>query len=504
MIAKRVCNREQEMATRFPAHTPSCRTHRDTVVCADVPMNRVILVIALALLSSACMHLPPLPQPSAPAPSARVDAPPGTREATFSILLAAPLSELEALLRDQLTLPSAPDWQLVTEPGKSPEVEVRYEAELLAPRIALSGQTLTLKLQVAYFGALRARVHTPFGWVRLSKGTQWGDAERRGIIEVTIQSVIEVGPDYRLHAQSLLQDVKLSAPPIDQLCAGGAFKICIPAEVAARPIHAELERRIRARVEPGLARVDEQVSERASLARVAERMWQHLFSATGALASGEHLRFGAHALMLSYPFLLGDQLAVVLSISAAPVFDNQPAAPATELPPLVVAAPGATFVPLGWLEPFVAINAGLSSAVRLLPRTDEQTPTEIRLLGPAPSESRFLVALGLERAGQKRTVYAECALSFAEDSLKLDALTLSDESERLLALAKIDRATFLAAAGRASYRPRAALDARVRSLRALIADGLSPLPIDPLPNVQARIVSARAAQGGILLEAELH
>jgi hypothetical protein len=141
---------------------------------------------------------------------------------------------------------------------------------------------------------------------------------------------------------------------------------------------------------------------------------------------------------------------------------------------------------------------------RVALRDDEQTPTKIDLIGPAASAGRFILALGLEREGQARTVYGEASLSAVDDSLKLDALSLSADSERLLALAKIDRATFLAAASSASYRPRTSVDARIRSLRALIADGLAPLPIDPLPNVQARIVSARASAGGILVEAELH
>jgi Domain of unknown function (DUF4403) len=470
-------------------------------------MNRVILVIALALSWGACTHLPPLPKLAAPIPGARVDAAPAEREATFSVLLSAPLSELEALLRDQLTLPSAPDWQLVTEPGKSPEVEVRYEAELLAPQIAITGQTLVLKLQVAYFGALRARVHTPFGWIRLTKNTRWGDSERRGMIEVEIHSALELGTDYQLRAHSTLEDVKLTAPPIDALCAGGAFKVCVPAEVAAAPIHRELERRIRDKVDAGLARVDEQVAERASLTGFAERMWQHWFTAPVALASGERLQLRPHALFLSPPFIAGDQLAVALSFSASPIFQNEAPSAAPALPPLQVVSPDATLktlVPLTWHEPLAAISTGLSVAVRLIPSQDGQTPTQIALLGPAPNADRFLVALSLEREGQARTVYGEAALLCEGDSLKLTALSLSADSENLLALAKVERATFLAAASSAAYRPSQALDQRTRSLRALLAESLSPLPIDPLPNIQTRLVSARSAEDGVLLEAELY
>jgi hypothetical protein len=466
-------------------------------------MNRVILVIVLALSCAACSHLPPLPVATAPTPSARVEAAPAERAATFSFMLSVPLSELEALLRDQLSLPSAPDWQLVTEPKESPEVEVRYEAELLTPQIAIVGSTLIVKLQIAYFGSLRARVHTPFGWLRLSKGTHWGDRDQRALIELEVHTNLELAADYQLHAQSSLHEVKLAAPPIDQLCAGGAFKVCVPAEVAARPIHAELERRIRSRAESGLAHVDEQVRERASLASAAQRMWERLSAAQPALPSGETLQLRPRAIALSPPFINGDQVALAINLSAAPRFSIEPAPPASPPPSLGVEPPGSTFVPLSWLEPFAAIGEGLSVAARAQANEDGQLPTQIELLGPAQSEGRFLLALGLRREGQARKVYGEAELVHAGDQLKLGAINLTADSERLLALAKIDRAAFLAAAGSLAYRPSAALDARTRSLRALIADSLAPLPIDPLASVQPNIVATRSGPGGVWLEVEL-
>lgn len=466
-------------------------------------MNRVILVIGLALSCAACSHLPPLPVVSAPTPSMRVEAPPAERDATFSFMLTVPLSELEALLRDQLSLPSAPDWQLVTEPKESPEVEVRYEAELLPPQIAITGSTLIVKLQVAYFGSLRARVHTPFGWLRLTKGTHWGDRDHRALIEVEVHTNLEVSADYQLHAQSSLHEVKLTAPPIDQLCAGGAFKVCVPAETAARPIHAELERRIRSRAEGGLTHVDEQVRERASLAPAAQRMWDQLSSAGPALASGETLQLRPRAIALSPPFIQGDQVALAINLLAAPRFSSEPAPPASPLPPLVVSLPGSTFVALSWLEPFSAISDGLSAAARAQANDDGQLPTALELLGPAQSEGRFLLALGLAREGQARKVYGEAELTCTGEQLKLGAVSLTAESERLLALAKIDRATFLGAASGLGYRPSAALDARTRSLRTLLTDSVAPLPIDPLANARPNIVAARSGPGGVWLEAEL-
>jgi hypothetical protein len=200
----------------------------------------------------------------------------------------------------------------------------------------------------------------------------------------------------------------------------------------------------------------------------------------------------------------GDQLAVVLGIRATPIFNSEPPTLASALPALSVAEPGATLVPLNWLEPLATVSAGLSNAVQLTPSDDGQTPTKIELLGPAVSEGRFLVALGLSREGQTRTAYGEAALALEADKLRLDALSLTPDSEQLLTLAKVDKESFLKAASAASYRPSAALDARIRSFRALIADSLAPLPIDPLPNAQARLVSARAAGNVLWLEAELY
>jgi hypothetical protein len=467
-------------------------------------MVRLLLATVLALSCVACTHLSPLPQPVAEATVARVDAAPAEREATITVTLSAQRSELEALLRDQLSLPSAPEWQRVSEPDKSPELDIRYEAELLPPQIELQGQTLVLKLQVAYFGALRARVHTPFGWLRVTKGTSWGDAEHRGLIEVDIHTTLALGEDYQLHAQSVLHDVRLTAPPIASLCAGGAFKVCVPAEVAARPIHDELERRIRARVDAGLAQVDQQVRERSSLTRFAQRLWEGLHGTGQALPDGARLSLRPRALSLGFPAMEGDQLVIALGIRAAPLFQGEPAEAVAPLPPLRVESPGPTTIALTWLEPFDAISSGLSA--KLSPASGdrpESSPTRLALLGPAASEGRFVVALGLEREGQVRSAYGEASLLAVADSLKLDGLRLTPDSERLLALAKIDQATFLAVASSASYRPSAALDARIQSLRSLIAESLAPLPIDPLAHVQARIVSARAAQGGLLLEAEL-
>lgn len=467
-------------------------------------MNRVSLVALLAVLSAACSHLPPLPQPVAPLPAVRIDPPLPPREANFALSLAVPVSELVSLLRDQLTLPSAPDWQLVTAPGKSPEVEIRYEAELLPPQIALQANTVSLSLQVAYFGSFRARLHTPFGWVRLTKNTKWGDAERRGLIEVQIQAALELSPDYRVHSQSTLHEVKLTAPPIDELCAGGAFKVCVPAETAAGPIHRELERRVRERVEAGLRKVDEQVAERASLTRLAQHMWEQLSGSSRTLPSGETLRFDPRTLSLSYPLLVADQIMIILNIGAVPTFQSGAGGPSTALPPLVVAAPGSTRVPLSWVEPLGAISAGLTQAVRLAAADSEQVPTQIELLGPASEASRWLVALKLAREGQERTVFGHAALGFpGGDALKLSEITLTRDSEDLLSLARIERSAFLSAAEGALYRPSAALNSRVAALRGALADSVAPFPVDPLPNAQVQLLSARAAQGGVLLEVEL-
>jgi len=84
---------------------------------------------------------------------------------------------------------------------------------------AAAGQTLILKLRIAYFGALRARVHTPFGWLRLTKNTKWGDAKRRAQIDVEIHTELELGADYQLRARSSLHALSFSAPRQSWSCA---------------------------------------------------------------------------------------------------------------------------------------------------------------------------------------------------------------------------------------------------------------------------------------------
>lgn len=464
-------------------------------------MNPIALLLALSL--GACAELPPLPVLSPPAAVPRLDQAPQIPEATFSLTLSAPLSELAALLRDQLTLPSAPDWQLVTQPKASPEVEVRYEAELLEPEIAIAGQTLILKLRVAYFGALRARVHTPFGWLRLTKNSKWGDAERRAQIEVEIHTELELGADYQLRPRSSLHALSFSAPPIDKLCAGGSFKICVPAETAAGPIHAELERRIRPRAESALTRVDQLVSERASLAAAAERMWRRLNAPGPALGSGESPQLRPRALSISPPFVAGDQASVVLNIFASPIFTREPPAPSPPLPALSVAAPSATVVPLDWIESVAALNQGLTRALRAQASGEEGLPTKLTLLGPAAGTGRYLFALELARAGQVRSVYAEATLLPAGDQLKLDAVSLTPESAQLLALAKVDAATFTAAICSVGYRPSAALAERVNGLRGLLSESIAPLPIAVLSDVRPTLVSVHSANEGLWLHAEL-
>ncbi|MFM2419997.1 MAG: hypothetical protein RL385_4720 [Pseudomonadota bacterium] len=460
------------------------------------------LVLSLALVAAlplACARPQPLPQLVAPAVVPRADPLPEIGVSTLRIPVGMPIADLQQLLREHLTLPNLDDYQVVSDAGQSPEVAIRYAAELLPPELSSEGDVLHVQVPIAYYGSFRARAKTPFGWVWLTKGTHWGTPEAQGRIDVSLDVRVGVGGDWTLSSASELRALRFTAPPVEKVCTGGLFKVCVPAEWVAERVHQELDRRVRERVERGLAEVDAQARERVNLSGLASQVWARLQAAQSMAGMGEALYVAPEQLGISPPEVRADALVSDLRVWCRPGF----APPAQSALPAPAGAewPGDH---VEWLS--VATLEALQAEFRAAGASGPRLPTGQRvtgfsLLGTASEPGRWLLGIALvDDAERNFTLYGAATLHAEGTALHVDDLLLLPESERLATTAKLrsrDLAESVARAVRVELQP--VLDVHVGALRSALSGAISPWPTYPLAEARVQLVGVFAVAGGMAL-----
>jgi hypothetical protein len=464
-----------------------------------VKLAHILSLALLLALPLACARPQPLPQLVAPAVVPREDPLPAPAASTLRIPVGIPLADLQELLREHLTLPSLDDYQIVSDEGQSPEVAIRYTAELLPPEFSSEGEVLHVRVPIAYHGSFRARAKTPFGWVWLTKGTDWGNPKAQGRIDVSLDVRVGVGGDWTLSTTSALRELRFTAPPVEKVCTRGLFKLCVPAEWVAERVHQELDRRVRERVERGLAEADAQARERVNLAGVAAQVWTRLQGAQRMPSTGEPLYVAPEQLGVTPPEVRGDALVSDVRVwcrpgSTAPV-------------PSALAAPAGGDFPgdhVEWLsratyaELQTAFNVAVASGPRL---PSGQRVTGLSLLGTAPEPGRWLLGIALVDGAERHfTLYGAATLHADGSALHVDDLMLLPDSERLAATAKLlsrDLQASLAQAVHIELLP--VLDAHVGALRAALSEAISPWPTYVLAEARVQLLGVFAAGGGMAL-----
>lgn len=464
-------------------------------------MRRLLaLALFFSVPAAACAHrYASLPVLAVPAQVQRQDVIPSLAPSAMAVPIAIPLAELTQLMRERMVIPDMPDWKQVTESDHSPELSIRYAAELLAPRIASEGQTLRITLPVAYHGSFKARVKTPFGWMWLTKGTNWGDAERRGLIEVEVASQLDISSAWQLTSSTSLVDVRLTPPPISKLCTSGAFKLCVPADMVTERVHRELDARVREKVASGLAEVDAQIAQRVNLPELSRMVWERLQQARAGLSSGETLALAPEQMALSYPVVQGDVLQAELRVWGK----ASTAAPASgaALPP----PSGNTWsgndvelhVPVSLPTLSAAFTRALANAPAL--RSGDKV-TRLELLGSSAAHpGDWLLAATLSVEERSFIVYAQGVLTPTAAGQALIDVRLLPESQQLLSAANVNGAELIAQL-QVGADLSALLDERLNAARTLLAQAVAPWPANALEGARAYVHGGYAAgAAGVLL-----
>jgi Domain of unknown function (DUF4403) len=403
-----------------------------------IPPGVKLLPLALAATWVACAACArPLPLPAVPVPalSPRADALPELAHTTLSAQVAVATADVLGLAREQIALPSAPEFTQVSPQGDSPEIAVRYGSTLLAPSVANDGDALLLHVPVAYHGAFRVRARTPFGWVWLTKGTDWGTEAAPGRIDVTVRSRIAIADDWSVTSHSELASLELTAPPIAQLCTRGVIRVCVPASWAEERVHAELGRRIREELVPSLGRLDALARERIPLAPVLTHAWAELHRAHAAGRGAPSLRLAPEALQLTAPRVRGDQLALEVRLWLRP-HEGEGGARAVVLPaPSHAAFPGDVLHARARI-PFTELSEALAQQLARDPLgvAEGVRLAAVALLGAHAQPGRFVLGLTLTEEERSYTAYGDATLVPRGADLTVSELHLHTDSVRLLAL----------------------------------------------------------------------
>ncbi|HEX6244589.1 MAG TPA: DUF4403 family protein [Polyangiales bacterium] len=462
-------------------------------------MIRLMLLASSLLASAGCAHRGPLPVLVAPAAVTREDALPELPGSSLVIPLSVPVAALTQLVQERLSIPSAPDWLQVTSEGDSPEVGIRYHAELGELQLQPEGPVVHTTLLIRYFGSFRARAKLPFGWTWLTKNTAWGSRERPGTIAIRVGTRLTLAPDWQLRAESVLEDVVLTAPDVDKLCAGKVFRVCVPIEVARGQVHAELERQVRARAADGLHELDAQLMQHADLQSLAQRVWQRLQEPREA-ADGTRLSLSPETMTLSHPRVQADQLVIDLSVQGRPRWSAEAQVQPRALPAAAEpsAASNALHVTLALAR--TTLSERLTAALASEPNDAGYRVTALRLLGPALTPARWLLSVTLASDARSGELYVEAGLEPHGATLHLTAVQPLPGAQPLLDATDFDAAQLANALARpADLSPDLARP--LAEVRALLAASVSPWPVSPLVGVTARLESVYAARDGVVLTA---
>lgn len=462
-------------------------------------MKRSLLagLSALALLTTAAACGPQLPPPETPpTASARVQSPPALPPSQLRLPLGVPVQMLEELLTHAVALPNQPNFERVSAPGTSPEVDVRYQTRLGAVKLQGHGDALEARVEVLYHGELRVRVKTPFGWVWLTKGSPWGSRDKPGRIEVRVESKLSVTPDWHLKAKSRLSAVKLTAPPVARLCTSGMIKVCVGADEATRRVHAELDAIVRREVGAALAQADRAVAQRAEVAQLARQLWQRLQT------PAQDLVLAPEALAVAAPAVRDDQLMLDVRVRARPRFDASAIATQAPLPApgrMQAADDGAHFA---WPLPWASWSVALSEATRPLKLSPSKLKVQqVDVLGAAEAADRYWWAVTLADGDRSHVLHLSVALRPGGERLSVVQPELTPASRKRLSALGLDADGFA----------RSLVKASSLSLNTLLAEPLgklerqlrrsaSPLPVNSLRDSGLRLDGAYSVDDGLLLQ----
>jgi hypothetical protein len=401
------------------------------------------------------------------------------------------------VLRQKVTLPSVAEWSQVTPPGDSPEISVRYQADLGDPAVAASGMRVRTTLPIHYFGAFRARARTPFGWLWLTKDTPWGTSARRGTIEVQVDTLFSVSPDWRLGVRSSLADLRLKAPPVEKLCTSGVFKVCVPAEWVRERVHREIDRQVRAQASRGLAEADAQISSGLDLARLVNVVWERLHAEVPE-ERGETLAIAPRGLALGPAMVRGDSLLLELVIWSQPQWAVAHHQAPTALPSATQLAATGRDEHLDIPVSLAALSERMTKGLRAAAPGTREVASELKLLGPADEPGRWLIGLVLAEPYASRLVYGDATLALEGADLGLGDPHWSSASHGLLVAAglspdELARELAQRAHGDLTDLVRPPFDA----LHQALASSVSPWPVQ-FEESSTSLEAAYAADTGVV------
>jgi hypothetical protein len=358
----------------------------------------------------------------------RVDPPLEPVPSTLTLPLSADLTTFEPLVREaieqQLALEQK-DWTRVTDKGDSPEIETRMHARLEPPALAVHKGTLRIAVEIAYWGDVRGRAKTPFGWIWLTRSEDWGTKAAPGRIKLTVSIRPRIGEDLSFDTHSELEDVVFDAPPGEKLCTDTLIRVCISREEAAARVHKELGREIRSQAPALLRTLDARIEREVALRPFVSQALKVLAS-----PDAHDLSIRVRELALGplggkrSQLRMDAELGLVVELGAQRAHD-------AAIPPVEAPRGRDNELVFDAKVGYAGLGEDLTRALGDI-RAGELSLRRVAVPGAATSGGQLMLALTLQREQDALTVYATAEPQLAGDVLTLASVQIDEASRAAL------------------------------------------------------------------------
>jgi hypothetical protein len=368
----------------------------------------------------------------------RVDPVPELPASTLSFGLSVDLSQLEPAFIDVLNteLPlRQTDWTRVTAAGANPEVETRMQARVEAATLSVEKGALRVAATVAYWGKARAQVKTPFGKAWLTRGTDWGTERQPGRAHLELELTPQLDAALRLSAKSRLTGLRFEAPAGGPLCGRVVIEVCVSREQAAKQVHAQLERAVRASAPSLLREVDRRLVREVDVAGVV-RMGLSALERPSPGFDGQPLTFEIERVSVGALAGRGKRAQVPVQL----VFRPRVGGPAFATRPVLQGSTSLT--PTSALTFDTQLSFAQLARVCATARPGEVVPPNaveaVTILGASPDSDALLLELSVRRNEGSHALYAVATPSVDRSTLSLKEAQLTQPSRAAAKALRLD------------------------------------------------------------------
>jgi hypothetical protein len=339
--------------------------------------------------------------------------------------------------------------------GKQARIDLEYTVHRDRPQLHVNDGALITKLLVRFHARFKGKVKVPVPlmgkkWLPLAEVTSWGTAEQPNELMVKARTEINVGYDWRLQTSTTIKNITFPKSPEGEICVKKGIKFCVAKATLAPMVNQELEKRLRAELEPAVAEMDGKIAGYVQLPGRVGDLWQRmqcpiqLGPSTRPLCGcqgreGRWLMVNPEMLYLGEIFQDGKELRMPVGLSARPVITEGECPKSGKRPPPQRAAPVklsgfeiAAEADLGYDDLSVPLNENMKGTGFVREDSKPVTVEEARFVGFLVHDEEPRLVIRLRLGGSvDAVIYAHARVRFNRKTgrARLADITYTAETE---------------------------------------------------------------------------